>query len=342
MKAFAHHQPTTVAEAVALLEEYGGRARLNAGGTDLLGVLKDDIHADYPAALIDLKRIPGLSGIAVGGDGALTIGALTTLAEVAASPVVAAGWPALAAAARAVATPQIRAMGTVGGNLCQEVRCWYYRYSRHVGGPIACLRKGAKGCPALRGDNRYHALVREGTCAAVCPSDVAVALTALGATVSVVGPPSDKGQAAAVAAPEPRMFPVEQLYGPLDLAVGRGQFVTQVRVPEAAEGMVADFVKFTVRESVDFAVVSLGSSLTVVVGTCTSARLVLGGVAIAPWRATDAEAALVGRVLGASAIEGAVGSVLASAKPLAGNAYKIDVARTLVRRALSAAALKGR
>jgi xanthine dehydrogenase YagS FAD-binding subunit len=327
MKSFAHHQPQSLTQVVALLAEYGGRARLNAGGTDLLGVLKDDIHADYPAALVDLKRIPGLTGISVGDDGALTLGALTKLADVADSPLVATGWPALATAARAVATPQLRAMGTVGGNLCQEVRCWYYRYPRSVGGPIACLRKGAKGCPALRGDNRYHALVRAGTCAAVCPSDLAMALTALGATVTIAG----AGAAGA------RAVPVEELYLPLGLALEAAELVTEVRVPAPAAGTLTDFAKFTVRESVDFAVVSLGSLLTVVDGVCTAARLALGGVAIGPWRDAEAEAALVGRPLDEATIAAVTAAVLTAAKPLPGNAYKLDIARTLVRRALASA-----
>ena len=344
MRTFAHHQPESVAAAVALLEQYGGRARANAGGTDLLGVLKDDIHADYPAAVIDLKRIPGLAGISVAQDGALVVGALTTLADLAASSVVAAGWPAIAVAARSVATPQLRAMGTVGGNLCQEVRCWYYRYPRAVGGPIACLRKAAKGCPALRGDNRYHALVRAGTCAAVCPSDLAVVLRALGATVSIAGPKvgpgavAEAGRAPVSTGPARRALPVEELYLSLGLALAPGELVTDVRVPAAAKGAVAAFAKFTVRESVDFAVVSLASTVTAADGVCMAARFVFGGVAIGPWRDAGAEAALVGSPLDDAVIGVAVGSVLAGAKPLPGNGYKLDIARTLARRALEAAA----
>jgi xanthine dehydrogenase YagS FAD-binding subunit len=244
------------------------------------------------------------------------------------------GWPSLAAAARAVATPQLRVMGTIGGNLCQEVRCWYYRYPRSVGGPIACLRKGAKGCPALKGDNRYHALVRAGTCAAVCASDLAVGLASLGATVTFTG-------TVASGSPTTRALPVEQLYRPLDLALAPGELVTEVRVPAPAVGTVTDFAKFTVRESVDFTVVSLASSLTMVDGECSAARLAFGGVAIGPWRDAAAEAALVGHRFDASTIEGAVGAALGSARPLSGNAYKLDIARTLLRRALMSAAGRG-
>jgi xanthine dehydrogenase YagS FAD-binding subunit len=273
----------------------------------------------------------------------LTLGALTTLAAVADSPLVADGWPALVTAARAVATPQLRVMGTVGGNLCQEVRCWYYRYPRSVGGPIACLRKGAKGCPALRGDNRYHALVRAGTCAAVCPSDLAVSLTALGATVTIAGGRAalrDGGDAAAApgAGAAARTIPVEELYLPLGLALEAAELVTEVRVPGPTPGTAVGFAKFTVRESVDFAVVSLGSSLTVVDGVCTAARFVFGGVAIGPWRDAEAEAALVGSPLDEATIAAVTAAVLTGAKPLPGNAYKLDIARTLVRRALASAA----
>ena len=340
MRTFVHHQPASVAEAVVLLARHGDRARPNAGGTDLLGVLKDGIHPDYPEAVIDLKRLPGLAKIETGDDGALRVGALARLADVADSPLVAAGWPALAVAARSVATPQIRAMGTVGGNLCQEVRCWYYRYPRSIGGPIGCTRKGAKGCPALRGDNRYHALVREGTCAAVCPSDLAVALAALGATVTIVGTAAGEGAEIATETggpPSSRVLPVEQLYRPLGLVLGPDELVTEVRVPAPGPGEVTDFLKFTVRESVDFAVVSLGSAITLADGVCTAARLVFGGVAIGPWRDAGAEAGLAGRPFDDVAVDAAVAAVLANAEPLPDNAYKLEIARSLVRRTLRSA-----
>jgi NADPH-dependent glutamate synthase beta subunit-like oxidoreductase/CO/xanthine dehydrogenase FAD-binding subunit len=157
MKPFVHHNAKTIKDAVKLLSKYNGRAKVNAGGTDLLCAMRDRITADYPQAVINLKNIEGLDYITKDSKG-LRIGALARLADVAASPEVKGEYKLLAEAAHSVASPHVRNMATVGGNLAQDVRCWYYRYPRHIGGPIVCLRKGGKICNALAGDNRYHSL----------------------------------------------------------------------------------------------------------------------------------------------------------------------------------------
>jgi NADPH-dependent glutamate synthase beta subunit-like oxidoreductase len=157
MKAFTHLNARTAREASRLLQKYRGRAQLNAGGTDLLAVLKDKILPEYPEAVINIKKIAGLSYIKEDRNG-LKIGALTRLSEVARSETVRARYTILAEAAASVATPTVRNMCTIGGNLAQHVRCWYYRYPHQIGGPITCLRKGGKICNALVGDNRYHSI----------------------------------------------------------------------------------------------------------------------------------------------------------------------------------------
>ncbi|MCZ7664593.1 MAG: FAD binding domain-containing protein [Thermoleophilia bacterium] len=325
MKPFAHHRASSVAGAVSLLAAYEGRARVNGGGTDLLGVLKDEIHDAYPEALIDLKTIPGLDRIRTDAAGGLVVGALTRLADLAASPIVRERFPLLAEAARSVATPQIRNVATLGGNLCQEVRCWYYRYPRHVGGPIGCLRKGNGPCLAVKGDSRYHAISGGKGCFAVCPSDTAVALAALEAVVRIEGPHGA------------REVLVADLYEPSRLALGPDEVLTQVRIPALPADAGTSFVKFTVREPVDFAVVSVAALVAREGGACTKAQIALGGVAPGPVRAATAERVLVGRTVDNSAAALAAEAALAGAKPLRGNTYKVALAKSLVERTLLAA-----
>jgi len=174
MKPFKHRDAKTVDEAVELLRE--NRSKLIAGGTDLLGVLKDRVLPTYPELLVNIKSIPGLDSIER-DKGGVKIGALAKLADVAASPLLKEEYPMLAEAAQAVAVPQIRNMGTIGGNLCQDVRCWYYRYPHEIGGRIFCYLKGGKGCYALTGENRYHSIfggLREEStpCSSACPAGV--------------------------------------------------------------------------------------------------------------------------------------------------------------------------
>jgi len=155
MKPFRHVNANSLDEALALLTAYGGKARVSAGGTDLLGVLKSEILVDNPEAVINLKTIAGLDVIEAEA-GQVRIGALTRLADIAASPPINKYCPVLALAAASVGSPELRNMGTIGGNLCQDTRCWYYRYPDKMGGRIPCYRKGQGPCHAVKGDNRYQ------------------------------------------------------------------------------------------------------------------------------------------------------------------------------------------
>jgi NADPH-dependent glutamate synthase beta subunit-like oxidoreductase/CO/xanthine dehydrogenase FAD-binding subunit len=174
MKPFKHRDAKTVEEAIELLR--GNRSKLIAGGTDLLGVLKDRVLPTYPEVLVNIKGIPGLDSIEQDKEG-VKIGALAKMADVASSTLVKKEYPLLAEAAQAVAVPQIRNMGTIGGNLCQDVRCWYYRYPHEIGGRIHCYLKGGKGCYALTGENRYHSIFgglrdQSTPCSSACPAGV--------------------------------------------------------------------------------------------------------------------------------------------------------------------------
>ncbi len=324
MRSFAHISAATVDEACSLLRRYKGKAVLNAGGTDLLSSLKGEHLLEYPEAVIDIKKIPGLDKIAEEEDG-LQIGALARLSDMVRSPLVRRAYKALAEAAHSVATPQIRNAATLGGNLCQDTRCWYYRYPRHVGGPLTCLRKGKGPCLAVTGDNRYHAIMGARKCFAVCPSDTAVALAALDGRVRVKGA---RGE---------RTVPVTDFFGPLGNVLRTGEMVTSVEIPRIKGPARQTFLKFTLRKPVDFAVVSVACVILEEKGVCTDARIALGAVAPGPVRAREAERFVAGNPLTPERAAEAVLLALSDAKPLPMNSYKVEIATTLVRRALRGA-----
>ncbi len=302
MKTFTHYSPRSIGEALELLGKHRGKAKLNAGGTDLLGMLKGRVLSTYPEAIIDLKTIEGLAYIRQDKDG-LSIGALTKLATIASSAIVTQDYKALGDAALSVATPQVRNMCTLGGNLAQDVRCWYYRYPYHLGGPISCLRKGSGPCLAVRGDNRYHAIMNGKRCFAVCPSDMAVALSALEAVIGVEGPAGT------------RNIPVDDFFTPLRIALRPHEMVTEIRIPRPPEGARQCYLKFTLRKPVDFAIVSVASVITLEDGICAGARIALGAVAPGPVRARVAE-----EVIGGRSIDEAVAAEAAEAGSRRGKA----------------------
>jgi len=321
MKPFRYLHPRTLRSACQLLKEGDGTATAMAGGTDLVGALKDEILPTYPKTVVDLKAIRGLDQIKRSRQG-LSVGALVTLADLESAPEVTSDYPCLAKAAHAVATPQIRNVGTLGGNLCQEVRCWYYRYPRHVGGPIQCARKGSGPCLAIKGDNRYHAILGGKKCFAVGPSDTAIALTALDATLSITGP---NGK---------RRVPVQDLLTPMGTVLDAGELVDRVFLPNPPAGARQHFIKFATRSTLDFAIASVAVLVVLDRGVCKEARIALGAVAPTPVRATEAEKTLVGKAIDESSAAVAADAALTGARPLSGNSYKVEIAKTLVKRAL--------
>jgi len=224
-------------------------------------------------------------------------------------------------AAGSVASPQIRNAGTIGGNLCQGVRCSYYRYARQIGGPIICRRKGKGQCFAPAGDNRNHAILHAKRCFAVCPSDTAVALAALDAQVVIAGPKGNRRAA------------VVDLYEPLHITLGKDEMVTHIEIPELKGETRQRFIKFTLSKPGDFALVSVASVITERHGLCEDARIVLGAVAPGPVRAKKAEHLIVGRRIDESSAREAAEEALLGARPLSNNAYKVEIAKTLVKRA---------
>ena len=264
MKTFAHFNALTVDEAVSLLRRYGGKASVVAGGTDLLGKMKDRILPSYPEALVNLKTIVGLDFIKE-ESGMLKIGALTRLEDIAHDGVVKGGYTALAQAAHRTASPHLREMGTIGGNLCQDIRCWYYRNPNNR---FPCLRKGGGRCYALDGDTRYHSIfggsVEEG-CIAVHPSDTAPALIALNGELKT----------------SKRTIGAEDFFqvGVSKTTVLEGdEIVTEIQVPKPAPGTKSAFLKFALRKSIDFAIVDCAAMVTTKKGKVDAARICLNAV----------------------------------------------------------------
>jgi xanthine dehydrogenase YagS FAD-binding subunit len=321
MKPFFHSNALSIDQALATLTEYEGKARLNAGGTDLYGLLKDEFLPDYPAALINIKTIPNLDYIRE-EQGMVRIGALAKLYDLANSSLLRVRYGALAAAAQAVASPQIRNTATLGGNLCQDVRCTYYRYPRHIGGPIQCARKGKGPCLAVTGDNRNHALFGGRKCFAVCPSDTAVALAAYAAELLVVGPEGE------------RLIDLENFYSPLGTGLKFDEMIKEIRFPAQTGTERQTFQKFTLRKPIDFAIVSLAARLTVENGRCSAARIVIGAVAPGPHRARAAENFLLGRPIDDETATRAGELAMEGARALSRNVYKIEIAQALVKKAV--------
>jgi xanthine dehydrogenase YagS FAD-binding subunit len=328
MKAFEWASPSSVEDAVKLLAPTDSKAdsdemaRPMAGGQDLLSTMKTYIMR--PPRVVNLKTIAGLDTIGDDGKGGLKIGALVTISALEENVDVKSKFPGLSEAAHSIATPQIRNLGTVGGNLCQRPRCWYFRLENYK-----CLKKGGTQCYAFTGENKYNAILGGGPSYFVHPSDLAPMLIALGATATIAGPDGA------------RNLPLEKFFTLPTVEVRRenvlkdGEIVTEVQVP-AASGGSSTYLKFKERSSLDFAMsaaavsVDLGGDKTV-----RSARLVLGGVAPIPWRAPEAEAFLVGKKLDAATVAAAADLALKQAKPMDDNAYKITLTKTLVRRALA-------
>ncbi|HEU4934546.1 MAG TPA: xanthine dehydrogenase family protein subunit M [Pyrinomonadaceae bacterium] len=331
MKAFEWTNPANVNEAVKMLNvaspgDIDEAPRPIAGGQDLLTTMKD--YTSRPVRLVNLKNISGLNSITLNARG-LTIGALVTLTELEEHAGVRKSFPGLAEAAHSIATPQIRNLGTVGGNLCQRPRCWYFRLEE-----VICLKKGGSECYAASGENKYNAIIGGGPSFIVHPSDLAPMLVALGATVSVTG------------ATGKRVIPLDKFFTlPTEGNIRRenvlknDDIITQIYVPSSALAAKSTYLKFKERESLDFALASAAVALRLGPNQAVrESRIVLGGVAPVPWRVPAAEKFLVGKKLTPEVLAETAKIALAEAKPLEKNAYKVPLTQTLVRRALAKAA----
>jgi xanthine dehydrogenase YagS FAD-binding subunit len=327
MKSFKIHRPRTIDDAVGLLPSGRGPAGFDeprplAGGQDLLTEMKE--YLVQPGSVVDLSLVAGLDDFS--SDGPLVLGALTTLARIAADGQVRSGWTALGEAAESVASPQIRTQATLGGNLCQRPRCWYYRHEH-----APCIKKGGSECFAESGLNKYNAILGGGPSYIVHPSDCAPALVCLGASVTTSGP---RGEAT---------LPLEEFFTlPAEGSVVRenvlkaNELLVRLSVPRLPAGWRSTYLKFKERGSYDFALASVALAVKYDGTKIEAARLVLGGVAPIPWRASRAEAFLAGKDDGPEVWREAAELALAGAEPLEHNGYKVPLTKGLIQKALRA------
>ena len=326
MRPFEFVEPPTLAEVVHLLQVGAGQARPIAGGSDLLGELKDDVvHYERLVSLAGLAELRSMHQDETG----LRLGALVTIAELEYAPRLQGPYRLLAEAARGVATPEIRYQGTLGGNLCQRPRCLYYR-----SGLIPCLKKGGTDCPAVAGPYQDYLSIMGGQgCFSVHASDLAPPLIALGGQVILTGP----GGA--------RTLPLEQFFAGPEHDVRRenvladDEILTAVTIPTPAPHWRGTYLKARERTAGDFPLVSVAVGYALEDGAIRQVRLVLGGVAPVPWRSPQAEAVLDGQAPSPALAARAAEAALAEARPLPHNAFKVEIGRALIARAIMTVAL---
>ena len=322
MKAFAYVNAANEKEAIAALGTERGKFLPLAGGMDLLAMMKDYIA--QPDRLVNVKNLDRT--IRKTPDGGLRIGAAVTLAELAANADAAKLYPALVQAAEEVGTPQIRNAGTLGGNLNQRPRCWYFRNEE-----FNCLKKGGSRCFAVDGENQYHAIFGDGPCHIVHPSSLAVPAIALNATFRVVGPAGERQ----VPAADYYQMPDRNLFGETVLAPN--ELLTHVILPAPGGARNATYeVRF--KQSHDWPLAIASVSLSMNGKTVRGARIVMGAVAPVPWRSAPAEASLTGKTMSEEAAMAAADAAVTGVKPMTQNAYKVQIARTAVKRAIMKAA----
>ncbi len=331
MNRFDLIRPRTLPEALGALPKSWSEARTHdvlplAGGQDLLTEMKE--HLVEPSALVSLRDVEGLEGLTWSGGGDLVIGAMTRLVTLERDERVGRALPILRQAAASVASPQIRSLATLGGNLCQRPRCWYYR-NEHA----RCLKKGGSECFAYEGLNKYNAILGAGPSWIVHPSDLAPALVALGAEVTLAGPAGTRTLALEDFYVLPSEGDVRR-----ETRLAPGELLVSVRVPAQRAGMRSVYLKARERGSFDFALSAVALCLWHSGETIEAARLVLGGVAPVPWRCARTEKLLVGQAMEREIWERAAADALRDAEPLAHNGYKVPLTRGLILKALRALA----
>ncbi len=322
LRTFSYRKPATIKAAIAAAARPG--ARILAGGTDLLGCLRDGVFAaDTVVSISGLKELRGISARPGGG---LRIGALTTLSEVASDGQVLKSYPALAQAAAAAASPQLRNQGTLGGNICQRPRCWYYR------GDFHCLRKGGGTCFAVAGESEHHCIFGGAPCFIVHPSDTAPALLALDASVSITGPRGTR------TIPLGSFFVLPEQSATAENVLAPGEVVTQILLGPPQAGARSTYRKVRERGAFDFALAGAAIVVAMADGKVTAARVVLSGVAPVPWRVPEVEKLLTGRPLDAATVTQAAEAAVKGAFPLSKNEFKIPLVRGILEETLTALA----
>jgi xanthine dehydrogenase YagS FAD-binding subunit len=324
MQKFEYASPTTKEQAVALLDKNWGETEVLAGGTDLISLMKDFIVT--PKRVVNLKTIKGLDSVKTPRDGSARIGALATIDNL--MEALAKNFPAVIEAANGISSPQIRNMGTVGGDLCQRPRCWYYRAG------FGLLAKGENGEPLVpNGDNRYHAILgNEGPAYFVNPSSLAPAFIALGAKITIFGPGGEREVEAA------KFFVTPKSATDREYDLKPNEIVTGISIPSALGVRNATY-EVRQKESLDWPLAAASVAFSLDEGKkVKTARIVLGHVAPTPWVSNEAAQFLAGKTISEGVAAEAAQIAVANAKPLSRNAYKVQLARVAVKRAILQAA----
>ena len=321
MRPFEFASPTSNIQVVSMLGHSWGEVEVLAGGTDLLSLMKDEVTT--PKRLVNIKNIPELHGVKAAVTG-WRIGASTTLDEIAANADLQAHYPVLATAAGDAASPQIRNLATLGGNLCQRPRCWYFRTGHGL------LAKGKDGKSlALEGDNRYHAILgNDGPAYFVSPSTVAPVLIAYHASVNILGPKGSRS------IPLEKFFVAPKSEQEREHALQPDEIVTEITLPPRAAELKAATYEVRQKEAFDWPYATASVALTMSGSSVHSARVVMGHVAPTPWLSNEAAQALVGKSINAANADHAAQAAVAKAKSLGHNAQKIHLARVAVKRAI--------
>lgn len=323
---FEHRDVENVKEAVSWLHKYGEKARVIAGGTDLLGVMKDRVKGPQlriPDVLINIKPIPEINKITYDEGAGLKVGAAVTLNRVETSDIIKQRFSVLSQAAGQVGTTQIRNMGTIGGNICQRPRCMYFRHPHFL-----CLKKGGPKCYATTGEHRYYySILKNGKCVMAHPSDIAPALVALKANVVIAGYNGEKE------------MPLHDFFSPAnnftETVLKPDEFLTEFQVPNQKGKTYQLFLKHRIRHSSDFSLVSVAAVAQISDEICQDIKIVLGGIAPFPSVASKAEEMVKERRLNERLISEAAEASVERARPLPMNQYKVHLAKALVRRVLT-------
>ena len=324
MRQFEYTTPQSTQQAVALLGQDLSQAQILAGGTDLLALMKDDVQT--PKRIVNIKHIPGLAGIQYNATGGLKIGALTRLADVADNADVRRNYPMLAYAFDEAASPQIRYMATVGGNLCQRPRCWYFRN----GFGLLAMKDGKS--LVTDGDNRYHAIIgNQGPAKFVTPSTIAPALIAHNAKARIVGPSGQREVELA------KFYRAPQSENEREHDLKSNEIITEIIVPPAS-GVKSAQYEVRQKQAFDWPLSLASVALWMDGNTVKQANVVLGAVAPLPWVSQEAAQALVGKPLNEQSADAAAQAAVSIAKPLSRNGYKIQLTRAAVKRAIMQAA----
>lgn len=331
MHKFKWYEAKSVADALSqvnttlseeLYKPSGNAAVIKAGGVDLWDLVKEGLVK--PSTVVNIRNIPGLDGLQYDNENGLRLGANLTLGDIEANEEVKANYYALHQAVAKAATPQLRNMATLGGNLAQRTRCWYFRSPDHP-----CFRKGGDTCFAKRGENENHAILDNGSCVSIHASSVSTALMAYGASVIIVN--SEE---------EVREVPMEAFFvspsedPSKESVLAQDELITEVRIPAPGKKVKSYYIKQGARESYDWSMADVAVVLEMDGGTCSKASVVLGAAAPVPYRSEAAEEALTGKKVNEAVAKEAALAAMANARPLDQNGYKIPLFESIIQRAI--------